>query len=378
MRKLSRAGLLLPALFFALSQAAPAQTRDVSRVVSAQAPVDVRAALASFPDSQVVLFVNTHRLVNEALPRVMQPADYQKLLDAAQRGGLDPRALEYTAVGVRFTGPSGSVPEFVAVARGGFNADALLAIGRLALASQNISARQESYGSKTIEIFDAGTFAKMAGQNPALPGMPSTEVGVAALDAGTLVAGSPAYVRAAIDAAQGRGGLKSSTIDLATRDPQTVVSLTADIPPSLSDTVHKFGLAGNQELDEMLSWMKQLSLSGGMNATDFTLGMTLLTDAPEHASAFNGLARMGLVALQSELDQQAAKATGKDADNARALLGVLKTVVNKTEGSTLVITASIPQTTVAQLVKQQTAKPATATTRRHTRRRARRRTTRRQ
>ena len=64
MRKLKPARLLLPlALLCALAPAAQAQT-----------PVDVRGALSTFPDSQAVLFVNAHRLVNDVLPRVFDAA----------------------------------------------------------------------------------------------------------------------------------------------------------------------------------------------------------------------------------------------------------------------------------------------------------------
>ena len=97
----------------------------------------------------------------------------------------------------------------------------------------------------------------------------------------------------------------------------------------------------------------------------------VLTDQPEHASALSGLARMGLVALQTELAGEAAKKNGKDAADARRALAVLKTVVNRTEGNTLVISAAVPVSTVAELVRKQSAKPQTAT-HRITRRRGRR------
>ena len=372
MRKLSRASLLLPlALFFALPLSASAQTR-----------VDVRGALASFPDSQAVLFVNARRIVNEMLPRVLPPAEYRKMLAQAQKDGFDPRGLEYAAVGVRFAepAPTGGLPEFVVLIKGGINADALLSLAHVTLSSQNAKTRQESYGSKSIKIIDTTTLSKIfdeesGNQKPRT--FPYPEIGLTALDANTLVVGVPAYVRSAIDAASGRGGLKASTIDLAARDPQAIWSLTADIPPSLTDTIHKLGSPPNEELDQMLSWIKQVSLSQGMDAVDFTFRAAVLTDEAEHASAFSSLLRMGLLALQTELGQEAAKKKGKDADEARQALSVLKTVVNRTDGSTLLISASVPQTTVAAMVRKQMTKHSTATTGKTTRRTPRRRPTRR-
>jgi hypothetical protein len=380
MRKIAHVRLLLPlALLVAFSQSAPAQTRDS------------HAALASFPDSQAVLFVNARRIVNEMLPRLMTPADYQKLLGGAQKGGFDLRSLDYAAVGIRFANPApaNGVPEFVVVVRGGFNADALLALGHVGISSMGVKSRQERYESKTIEIVDTSAFEKMMGggdadKTPSTPltqmgltsKMPYTELGMTALDSDTLVFGVPSYVKSAIDAAGGHGGLKPSTLELAARDPQALWSLTADIPPSLSDTVHKLSVPANEELDQMLSWIKQVSISQGMNTVDYTLNASVLTDAPEHASAFSGLIRMGLFALQSQLGEEAAKQDSKDAADARKALDVLKTVVNRTEGSTLVVSASVSQATVAELIKEKTAKPV-ATKPKATRRTARRRRTRR-
>jgi len=106
-------------------------------------------------------------------------------------------------------------------------------------------------------------------------------------------------------------------------------------------------------------------------------GTLFLAFPTAYASAFSGLVRMGLLALQTELGQEAARKKGKDADEARQALTVLKTVVNRTDGSTLLVSASVPQTTVAAMVRKQMTKHSTATTGKTTRRTPRRRTTRR-
>src|SRR4051794_28864537 len=94
MRKLNFARLLLPlALLYALVPKA-----------SAQLPVDARGALSTFPDSQAVLFVNAHRIINEVMPNVMSPADYQKMLAETKKVGFDVRGLQFAAAGIRFNG----------------------------------------------------------------------------------------------------------------------------------------------------------------------------------------------------------------------------------------------------------------------------------
>ena len=356
MSKLTPVRLLLPlALLFALAQAA-----------AAQVPVDARAALTSMPDSQAVLFVNARRIVNEMLPKLMPRAEYRKMLAQAGKVGFDPREMEFVAVGVRLANPppANNLPEFVVVVRGGFNADTMLSLGRVALGAENLKSRQESYGSKTIEILDLAALNKPGeggeGGKPPSP-MPYPEVAVAALDADTLVVGVPSYVKAAVDSASGQGGLKSSLVGLAAHDPQALWSLTAEMPPNLVEYLHKAGAPANREADEMIGWIKQLSIAQGMDALNYTLSAAVLTDAPEHASAFSGLVRMGLLAAQTGLNSEAAKQTPRHKDYAktRAALNAVKTFVNRTEGNTLHLSVSVPQRVVADLVrKEMAAKPA--------------------
>ena len=376
MSKLKPVRLLLPlVILFALAQSAAAQ-------------VDSRSALAGLPDSQAVLYVNARRIIHEVLPRVMTPADYAKMLSEAQKVGFDARGIDYVAVGARLAdpAPANHLPEFVVVIRGNFNADSLLALGRVAAGAQNITPRTETYGSKTLEIIDLESLTKNRegvvtgggsgsgsgsgegeGQGEAKP-MPMyyPEIAVMALDANTLVAGVPSYVKAVVDAAGGRGTLKASMVDLAARDPQALWSLTVEPPPVLVDYLHKVGAPANKEFDQMIEWVKQLSLAHGMDALKYTMSASVLTDTPEHASAFSGLVRMGLLAAQTGLSSEAAKQTPRHKDYARtrAALDAIKGFVNRTEGSTLLLSVYVPQKAVNNLVKNEMrpSKPARPTT----------------
>ncbi len=361
--------LLLPlALLFALAQAA-----------AAQAPVDARAALSSLPDSQAVLYVNARRILNEAMPRMMPPADYQKMLAEAQKFGFDVRGIEYVAVGARLAdpAPANGLPEVVVVMRGNFNADALLALGRMVAGAENIQPRSETYGSKTLEIINLESLNKKpegaaggtgsgtgeGGEEPPKPKpMPYPEIAVMALDQNTLVAGVPSYVKAMVDAAAGRGALRSSMVDLAARDPQALWNLTVELPENTVDYLRKTGMPINGEPEQMIRWVKQISLAQGMDALNYSLSTTVLTDAPEHASAFSGLVRMALLGAQTALNQQAAKMTPthKDYARTRTALGVLKTFVNRTDGNTLILSATVAQKDAAAIFKQEFAKKPAA------------------
>jgi hypothetical protein len=306
------------------------------------------------------------------------------MLTEAQKVGFDARGIDYVAVGARLADPppANNLPEFVVVIHGNFNADTLLALGRLAADSQHISPRKETYGSKTLEIIDLESLARKEwpanteGQGEAKPSsMPYPEVAVMALDANTLVAGVPSYVRALVDAAGGRGALNPSMLNLATRDPQALWSLTVEPPPVLIDYLRKVGAPSNKEAEEMFSWVKQVSLAQGMDALNYTMNASLLADTPEHASAFSGLIRMGVLAAQTAMSSEAAKLKPRDKDyaQARAALDALKTFVNRTEGNTLLLSVSVPQKTVNDLVRKEMAPkratPTTAPRRGRTRRR---------
>jgi hypothetical protein len=373
MSKLKPARLLLPlALLFALAQPAAAQT-------------DSRRALSTLPDGQAVLYVNAHRIIHEVLPRLLPPAEYAKMLNEAQKVGFDARGIDYVAVGARLADPppANNLPEFVVVIHGNFNADTLLALGRVAAGAKNVTPRSETYGSKTLEIIDLESLNKKpvggtgsgtgqgtgtgestgtgqgtgsGDEKPPKP-MPYPEIAVMALDANTLVAGVPSYVKAVVDAAGGRGALRSSMVDLAARDPQALWSLTVELPPNLYEHLRKVGAPANQEAEQMVGWVKQLNIAQGMDALNYSLSASVLTDAPEHASAFSGLVRMGLLAAQTALSSEAAKQTPRHKDYARTrmALSAVKSFVNRTEGNTLLLSASVPQKAVNDLLKKELA-----------------------
>jgi hypothetical protein len=160
-------------------------------------------------------------------------------------------------------------------------------------------------------------------------------------------------------------------ISLAAQDPNALWSLTAELPPNVAEMAHRYGVPANEQFDQIVGWVKQLSVAQGMTALDYTLNVAILTDQPEHASAFSGVIAMGKTFAENALREAAAK-TGRDAARAREGLAILSTAVNRTEGSTLVLRVSVPQKTVASLLRDDRRKAATQT-RRRTRRATRRR-----
>lgn len=345
----------------------------LASVASAQTNAETRAALAGFPESQAVLYINTKRLINDAMPRVMPKVEYQKMIDEAKKVGFDARGLEHAVVGIRFApgAPAGAMPEFVALVRGSFNADSLLTLARMGI-GDSAKFREEAHGSKSIIIFEMPKKSefddKSAGGEPGAEGTNAqepkpadtsafsvSEVAVVALDANTLVAGIPSYVKAAIDSATGQGGLKASTIELASRDPNSLISFTADLPPNIPDYLKQAGMETNDEVRRVLGWLKTFSFSVGMDALNFTSKASVLTDAPEHAGALDGMLQLALTAAEAALRAEVAK-KGKDVAQSRSALAALQSVTHTVEGSTLDVGSHVPQATVAEMVRKEMAK----------------------
>lgn len=356
----------------------------LSAAASAQGLVDARAALTGFPESQAVLFVNARRITTEALPRLLPKADYDKLIAQSRQVGFDVRDVDYLAAGIRFADPSqpAGIPEVLLVARGRFSAHALLTLARGLAGTQKVQPREENYSGRTLFIFELPStppaVGEGAGEGGAVKFQPMLfkEVAAVAFDDNTLMVGVPAYVRAAVDAAGGQGRLKTTLVDLAARDPQALWSLTAELPENLPQYAQKMGLPQNEEVNRVLGWLKQVSLSNGMDALNVTLRAAVLTDNPEHASALSGLARMGLTALESAAENEIAKKRAKPAEarQAQIALQAIRGFVNETDGSTVVLGASMPRAALAEIiqkefVKKPAGKTGTATRRRPARRR---------
>jgi hypothetical protein len=270
--------------------------------------------------------------------------------------------------GVRFgeATSSGLPPfEFGVIARGGFNADALLSMARLAGGGKY---REETRAGKTVSIFktdfeggdkDADKGAS-GGQGMKLPG----EIAAAPLGPDSLLVGTPAYVEAALDARAGAGSrVKTDLVDLAMRDSGALVSLACDLPPSLSNYIDPPGGAKmdigvlnlNGETRRLIDSLRQIQFSLNFAAARFGAQLTARTDTPENARAISGLVATGLNALQEEANKDAArKGRAPSASDAQAL-ALIKSITNTVEGDEVLLTVSVPQSTVASFLQNATA-----------------------
>ena len=336
--------------------------------VSAQG---AREHLTNFPDSQVVMYVNSQRIFNEALPRVIPQAELDKMFaDALREAKFDMRSIHFVAVGARFQEPVSlkTPPDFIVMVKGDFNADGLLSMARMAL---NEDGAGEDYKGRTLTIFKlkkkaqpAPASAGGAGSAPApalSSGMPFSELAAVSFDANTLVVGVPAYVRAAVDAAAGdqQGRLRADLHDLVTRNPDNLLSFAGDIPASLTDMMKSVGAPQNEEINRVVASLRQVQLAVQMTAEDFGLESIVRTDTAESANGLNGLVSMGLSFARMGIEEKLQKVPAsrpREREAMQAVLDAITSVRNTASDNEVQLNFSVPQAKIATFVQQEMAR----------------------
>lgn len=253
-------------------------------VVSAQTKTtnQTNRLAALLPASDGVITLDVQRLLNESVPQVLSGkpqmlADInQKIDEIRDKTGLDARQFEQIAIGVatkQITAREVDL-EPVFLARGKYNANALIAVAKLASKGKY---REEKSGSRTIYVFDG---KEIVAQNKPttknswfdramdrlITGL-TKEIAVTSLDDNTLAFGSLARVRETFET---KSRVSSEVLNLANRKPNAVVSFGAKLPNGLSN----FFILDNDELGRTLDSIRQMSgaieVSGGNTAVSVT------------------------------------------------------------------------------------------------------------
>ena len=227
------------------------------------------------PASDGIVSINVHRLLNETLPLVFvgdsaKLAQINSELDKFKmQTGVDARTFDRVVLSARYTYPTSNVMkmETVAIAQGAFDAKALLFGARLA-GKEKI--REEKYHGQTMLVLAVNNQIKMLG----LWNMKVNELAVCALNNNTLALGSPANVRAAIDAARLRRRANGALSALATRDPEAVIGFGGDIPQTLLMNLN----VGSDAMAQDVKSIRQVYGSIGTSKTDVSLDLLARTD----------------------------------------------------------------------------------------------------
>lgn len=264
---------------------------------------------ALLPASDAVMTLDIQRLFGEALPQILsgnQPmlADIVGKIDEMKaKTGFDLRQFEQVAIGVSSRKTAAREMEFapVLLARGSFNAGALIALGKIAVGSKgsNIKYREEKAGGdRTIYVFTSPVVFKTV-PLPNKPNMQpqksrsvfekaidkmfqnlSHEFAVAAYDDNTLAIGSPARVRETLAAAVTH--LDGDVSDLISRRPDAIVNFGLRTPNGMADFVPDLG---SDEISKNIGAIRYLSVSADVSGGAATTAISAKTLKPEQAKS---------------------------------------------------------------------------------------------
>lgn len=247
--------------------------------------------LATLPASDVVMFVDVRRMLTEIIPRLLakDPAALAKMMGAVdevkKKTGVNILSVERVVAGMRFYGPvgPGAKKEDIGVAiivRGDF--DASLFIAALKRETKG-KVTEETYGGKVIysEPMPAPPKKRAERETPA----------IVVLDPNTIAVGDLPQIRATIDAAAGNGRVDSALVQLATREPSSLVGGAMNVPDSLkqsfSATAPKDEMA--QGIVKLVGGIKQAYNSLGATTTDFNLIVGARFESAEQAQSLSDM-----------------------------------------------------------------------------------------
>lgn len=327
---------------FALTQPLTAATKNAALQT-------VNASLASLPEADTLVYINPHHIIADAAPRVLPEKELAEMRagfgEIKKSVGADPTNIDYLVLQVRFKKPNAdlnfSLPEFMLVASGDFDGEALL---KLAKDAAKERLRNDSYGSKTLGLITIDEIAKEAEKTPLLKSL--SEVAIVLLDGNTIAVGTTSYVKAAIDAREGKGRISPDLLNSVLRDPTALASVAGSPWTAFAKTFALLGTENNPRAPKCDSKLGDYYAAFTMDATSFKFRGAMYADNPDTAKIIKSL-------LSSVLQQAAGLTKDK---NAQTVLSSL--VITPTETEVLV-TADVSQQAVADFIRDQ-SKPATA------------------
>jgi hypothetical protein len=324
---------------------------SLAPAVLAQSPA---VSLATLPEADALIYVSPQRIINEAVPRVVAPAELVKMrgafADLKKTVGVDPSTVEYLVIAVRFHKPTGDLsfvaPDVMAVVGGDFSAESLITMGQLELQEK---VRTEKHGSKTISLMRIDRIAAQAEKNPIFK--PFVDIGVVPLSANSLAIGNLRYLKSAIDAVEGNGRISSAALESLLRDPNALIAASGAPLTAFAKSFGLLGLETTARESRCDSSFGNFYAAVTMTGTTFTLRGAMNADNPDTAKIINnllsGLMRHGIDVVPDK--------------EAQTILQTLKMSARESE---VVIEADIPDKVVADFIrsppatKSEVSKPA--------------------
>ena len=260
----------------------PATTTNLATPV----PQNAIASLANLPEADSLIYINSQRILNEVLPKFMSAKDLEGMRkafeDIKRDAGFDPTRVEYLAFALRFRKPTADLnfqaPELMMITSGDFNAESLITLAR---AASKVKMRDEVYGNKSLGVMTIDSMVREAEKNPFLKAF--TEVGVVALNGNTIAAGTPGYLRAAIDAANGKDRISGEALNSLVRDPTVLISFAGSPWQSFAKSFGMLGTETTPRAPRCESKLGDMYASLTMDDTNFMIRGVSNADNPDTA-----------------------------------------------------------------------------------------------
>jgi hypothetical protein len=303
----------------------------------AQSPA---ASLASLPEADALVYVSPQRILNEAAPRVMKPAELTSMratfADLKKSVGVDPGSVEYLVIAVRFHKPADDLsfvaPDVMAVIGGDFNAESLMTLGQLYLQDK---VRVEKHGSKSISVMKIDPIAAEAEKNPIFKSF--AEIGAVPLSANSFAIGNLRYLKSAIDAAEGAGRINPAALESLFRDPNVLMAASGSPIASFAKSFGLLGLENTSRDARCDTNFGNFYAAVTMTGTNFSLRGAMNADNPDTAKIINGLLSGLMKQAMSSLPDK----------NMQTILQNLRMSARENE---IVLEADIPEKTVADFI----------------------------
>jgi len=327
----------------AIAQTSTASSRLVATPVSSAASQAIVSSLSVLPEADTLVYINPQRILNELVPKLLPAKDVEGMRkgfeQAKQMAGVDPTKVDYIVIATRFRKPTDDLnfqpPEFMIVASGDFSAESLIGLARMASGGK---LRDEKYGAKTLGLMTIDPLLKEAEKNPLLKSF--TEMGIVTLSANTIAAGSPRYLRAAIDAGEGKERISMDTLNSLVRDPNALVSIAGAPWHSFAKSFGMLGTETRSRDARCNTRQGDFYAALTMDATNFMLRGAMNADNPDTAkimsNLFSGLLRHATSSIKDPV--------------AQLLLNGLAIVA---EGDEVMIRADVPQQMVTEFIQRQ-------------------------
>jgi hypothetical protein len=301
------------------------------------------SALASLPEADVLIYASPQRILKEAAPRVVAPAELTKMrasfAELKKSIGVEPSSIEYLVIAMRFHKPASDLsfvpPDVMTVIGGDFSADSLMTLGQLYLQDR---LRVEKYGSKSIAVMKVDPIAVEAEKNPMLK--PFVEMAAVPLTANSLAFGNLRYIKAAVDAADGNGRISSAPLQSLQRDPNALIAASGAPLSAFVKSLGLLGLENTSRESRCDTTFGNFYAAVTMSGPNFSLRGAMNADNPDTAKIIYGLISTVMQqGINSVPDKQAQK--------------ILQLVKMSAKDNEIVWEADIPDKDVADFIRMQ-------------------------